>query len=442
MLKRKSLVVLLILTLSSFKFAQAITVDPAKGVIDDAENASQRLIIQAQQSGNGLVSNAASQLSVLAQTTALILGNDINKSMNQLSQTEQAAVNELKAAIIAANATVGKVYDIEDTTAIDLTRFESGIPFTHTPDFYVKRISNTGMLPQPGNYHVVVTAYGLGIANDTKADITGTLDGKPLIFREVDQTTAGKAILEIPNQVLAPYFSSTKLAVVKMELTVVVSRKGLFGWKGHSYPVPVYLTLYPPQVATIALRITKPVYDWVDVGAVSSAPMNTPEKDGCTDNGCRANNSLDLRVVGPTSGLPIVGAQRLKEVHLQCNSGFERCRGWWGNQTLLISDNGTKGTATWLSWTHPQNFTLIGSVQEYRQVGTQQEDHTYALKIDQPQVVPLPPEYSLLALTVSGYSGRQYTVILPQVDPHHIVDAALQGNSYVFSAVVPVPQYN
>jgi hypothetical protein len=94
-----------------------------------------------------------------------------------------------------------------------------------------------------------------------------------------------------------------------------------------------------------------------------------------------------------------------------------------------------------LSWTHSQNFTLIGDVQEYRQTGTTVESHTFALTVDQPQAITVPDDNTLLTLEVNGYTGYKYILILPQADPHHLINSVPQGNTIAFSAIVPAPQF-
>jgi len=379
--------------------------DPAKGTIDDAENAAQRLLVQAQQTGNGMLSNAASQLDAVAQSTLLILGNDLSKNIGQLNTAEQQALVSLEKLQKSINVDVSKVYDLKDTTVIDLTQWESQLPLTHTPDFFVQTIKNTAFLPEPGDYHVTVMAYGFGINSDSKADITATLEGAPLTFDEVDQSKNGVAILGIPNGALTPYFQASSLKVVTLNLGVTISRhRTLFGWHSNHYNFPIRLTLYPSQVASVTLHASTPVYKWVDVGDVLSNVYSTPEKNGCKGGpDCRANNgTLDVRLVGALSGEPKPGAQRIASAVLQCNSGsicdFSGC------QNISVVENGTHATATWCTWSHPTQWQLRGHVQEWRQVGTQVNDTQAVVDVDHPATLALPAAYSLLILDVKAFT--------------------------------------
>ena len=416
--------------------------DPAKGTIDDAENAVQRLLAQAQQTGNGLESNAASQLDAIAQGTMLILGNDINTENGKLNSMELAALLGLEKATKSINVDINQAYNLRDTTIVDITQWKSGIPFTHTPDFFVQTIDNTATLPEPGDYHITVIGYGFGISDESKAVVTAQLNGQPVSLSEVDQSKSGTAIIAIPHDSLAPLFNLTKLNIVTLTLNVTISRKHFItGWKSNQYKFPVHMTLYPPQMAMATLHLTTPVYNWVDTGSDAlSAGYTTPEKNGCNGNpGCRANNGpIDIRVPGPLSGPPIPGEQRITSATLQCNSGsicdFNGC------QQISILENFTHASATWCTWSHPTQWQLRGHVQEWRLVGSQVTDQQIAIVVDHPVTVQFPPNFSLATLDVKSYTGYVYTMVLPANDSHDTVSAALgTGNTYVFSAITPAP---
>jgi hypothetical protein len=440
-----AMLVVLALPVSSFAvdFGDLNPTDPAKGTIDHAEQAVQRLLAQAQQVGNGLESNAASQLDAIAQGTLLILGNDVTKQVKTLNTMELAALLGLEKATKSLNVDIQKAYDLRDTTIVDITQWKSGIPFTETPDFFIQTIHNTAFLPQPGDYHITLVGYGFGEVADLRTTITAQLEGHPVALSEVDQTTNyGTAIIAIPNASLQPLFRPTGLNIVTLSLSVTVSRKHfLTGSTTHQYTFPVHLTLYPPQLATATLHVTRPVNAWVDTGTDTlSAGYTTPEKGGCDGNpGCRANNGpIDIRVPGPLSGPTILGQQRIIEARLQCNSGsicnFSDC------QQISIVDNATHASATWCTWSHPTQWQLRGHVQEFRTTGSQTSDQQIPIIVDHPVTVQFPSDYSLATLDVKTYTGFVYTMVLPANDSHNIVNAALNvGNTYVFSGITPIP---
>lgn len=419
--------------------------DPAKGTIDDAEAAAQRLLAQAQATGNGLLSNAASQLDAVAQSAALVLGSDINKNIGQLNQAEQVALVGLAKLQSSININVSQAYDLRDTTIVDLTQWESNIPFVHRPDFFVQTIKNTAFLPQPGDYHMTIIAYGLGPFNsDSKNVVTATLEGKPIALSEVDQTQSGVAVISIPNAALSGYFGQDSLKVVTLGLSVKLSRRHFLGWHSNQYSFPIHLTLYPNQVATATLHISTPVYSWVDTGSdVLSAPYTTPEKNGCDGNvACRANNGpLDVRVVGPLNGDPIPNGQRISSAVLECNSG-SICA-FAGCQQISTIDNSTHASATWCTWSHPTQWQLRGHVQEWRQVGTNVTDIPIVIAVDRPVTLPLPADHSLLVLDVKSFTKYVYTMVLPANDTHNLVDATLTGpqNDTLAVSAIPPAQY-
>ena len=122
---------------------------------------------------------------------------------------------------------------------VDLTEWQRGWVFAHAPDFLLKSIQGTALLPQPGDYQSTTTAVRAKefALTDLSRRLTATLDGKPLQLSEVDQVSKdASAILSIPNAALAPLFAADALKVVTVTLDVAVTRKHFLGSHTNTHP--------------------------------------------------------------------------------------------------------------------------------------------------------------------------------------------------------------
>jgi hypothetical protein len=417
---------------------------PVKPFLEEIEKTAQNLIAQGQQVGNGLISHGGMELDAATRTAILGLGANIDKNVESLTQGEQQIILGIRELQNRVKSLGDIAYDIKDTTVIDLTALLDGLPFTHAPDFFVQSIRGTAILPQPGNYHVSVNAFGFGESSDSKAEISAAIDGNPIKFVDIDQVTQrGKAILGLPNDAIAPLFDPNKLKVITLDLKVKISRKHfLVGWKSHDYQFPVKLLLYPAQVATATVHITAPKYAWVPVQDVLSAPIQTPERDGCKycDPSCAANNALDVVVPGGHNP-PVVGDERLVSGRVECTSGSIcdfSCRFQYD-----ITANGTRLTATFSTHSHPTQRLLRGKVEQWQETGSITDDKQVKLVVDSPIVVAVPEKYSLISLDIQSFTKQKYTLVLPTNDPHGLVTAALQpnGRNLVLTVAPPGASY-
>ncbi|HKV92348.1 MAG TPA: hypothetical protein VJW20_07350 [Candidatus Angelobacter sp.] len=416
-----------------------IAKEPAKPVLDEIEKKAQNLIAQGQQVGNGIISHGGMELDAATRSAILGLGDDVGKTVENLTAGEQAVIISLRELETKVQGLKDTAYDLRDTTVVDLTEWESGWIFAHTPDFFVQSIKGTALLPQAGNYHITVTAYGFGQSSDSKAEITGSVDGKPVKFADVDQTSErGNAIIGLPNDTFSSMFSKDSLKIVTLDLNVTISRKHFFGWKSHSYQFPVKLLLYPAQIAAATVHVTAPKFGWVAVQDVLSAPIITADRDGCKycDPSCAANNALDVVVPGGHNP-QIPGDEHITSAQLECTSGSIcafNCR-----NSVNVTANGTRAVASWSTSSHPTQWFLRGKVEQWQQTGNTVSDQDIKLNIDTPIVINLPEKYSLITVDVTSFTKQKYTLVLPTNDSHGTVSAVVQPatQNLVLSALLP-----
>jgi len=413
--------------------------DPAKGVISDIQKTGSNLIEQGNNDANGLIVHGGMEIDAATRSAIIGLGGDLDKTVGDLTQGEQEVILSLLNLQNQMKGLTNTAYDLKDTTMVDLTAWESGWVFAHTPDFFVQSIRGTALLPQPGDYHITVTAYGFGTSSDSRADISGTINGNAVQFSEIDQTSQrGQAILAVPNATLAPLFASNKLITVELMLKVKLSRKKFLHTSVNNYQFPIYLLLYPPQVATVTVATTAPTYGWVSIGNVESPVVTTPDTNGCKycDTSCTSKNNTTVVVPGMHTP-PLVGDEKIVSGSLDCRSA-NLCA-YTARTNINIVDNSSRANATWEACTHPAQYVLEAQVQQWKQTGSSSTSATKVLAIDNPQVVTIPDNASLIIINVTSFTKQTYSMVYPQVDPHSVLTANMQAgtSNLVLTAIPP-----
>jgi hypothetical protein len=304
----------------------------------------------------------------------------------------------------------------------------------------VQSIRGTALLPQPGDYQVILTAEGLGYVDGVTPEITATLNGADVKFTEINQTQQkGQAVLLIPNSVIAPLFAPNALRVISLNLTVTITKKEFFHKSSKSYPFPVYLLLYPAKVATVNVTMTAPSFNWVDIGNTPSAVFTTPDKNGCKfcDTACTAKNTTSTVVPGVHAPL-VPGDERIVSATLSCTPGNLCVFEAFSRRQISITNNGARATVNWETCTRPANYTLDADTQQWQNVGSATTSNVFDLVLDTPQVVTLPDGTTLTVLDVSSFTKQKYRMILGQLDPHSIITAQQQpGTQNLIIAAIP-----
>ncbi|MBB6580937.1 hypothetical protein [Ralstonia solanacearum] len=391
--------------------------EAANGIVDHAAAQGSGLLVQTGDEANLVAGNARIELNDVLQ----------KKVVDVVDRNEQAilaavldAENKLKAATL-------QIYDLKDTTLLDIANMEAAVPFTHLADFYVQRILHVAYLKNAGGYAMTVYAHGLGISSDNPQppEISVTIDGQPVALEVApDQTTLGKAVIALPATVVDPLFHPTHLKTPKVVLTVRITKKGWFGTSlfgsTHTYTVPFWLNLYPALAATATMHSVVPTYEWVDV-ADAYGPINTsPNKNGCTKQECEAGNSVEVRVPGAPSGAPIEGGQRITSLRLECTEGDSICN-FVDTIKPTIDANATHGTITFNTNSFARHWRAIAKVQEWRQTRTTYYEEPLTFYYDRQTQGSLDTLANPVTLDVITFSGIKYSMPMRGPDQHSIV---------------------
>jgi hypothetical protein len=434
--------------------AFALDVDPANvvksalgGVLvdkifSDVDKTIANAINQVQNAGNGLVMHAANQASVLEQDANLLVGDQRQKTFDQLNASEQNLLVEMEQWRRAVDKATGVAYDIIDTVNLDTSYQLQHLPFTNVPDFFVQSVHGVSFLKQPSDYRVTLNALNLGIQSNRQAQISVLLDQRPLRIITPDQSTLNRAIITIPSAALAPYFQEDHLRTVSLVIRVTMTQTGLLQEILHfgsppstTHEVPVTLTLYPALAATIALEVHYPHYDWISIGAVPGSPgPPTPDKNGCRNpaSGCAYAGPVELRVRSSQSTPPVQGDQRINAYRLDCMTATSVCNFARVTSSQLI-ENSSHAIMVYQTWSRPvQMRVLATAVSEYRR-RAQDDVVTVPMGVyfDHTTPVSTPGDFDLLIAHVTTFTGKTYDFSPDtQADPNGLI---------LKSAITPPP---
>jgi hypothetical protein len=270
----------------------------AKKLLNQFEDASNRLLQNAGQQGDILASKLGDELRVATQNASIALASQQNKLFEQLKPDEQQLFIAMNSMIEVANKATGRATTLAEVANLNLIEFTNRVPFTRKVNFYLSSIDG---LTQPYShtpYDLHLRGLGVGIApGDRKYSIHVSVGGKELPPNAIRAISATDSDIEIPNEFLEPLFQENKAAQVSLVLrSEVTTDEKIMLIIPHTvtktYEVPVLLILLPKSPGS--LKGTEPLISQVLDTTVHTTSI-THHTVGChTDHPCDWNQTLDL----------------------------------------------------------------------------------------------------------------------------------------------------
>jgi hypothetical protein len=393
-------------------------------------------IINGANQANGAVVNAAGQANIVLANLQVEYQNDLDKAVSTLNAQQQQVFAKVQDMIGEANGLLGKAYDLETTTTLDVSNIESTLPFTHVPEFYLERIDGVALFK--GNYDYPIKIYAHGIQNAAKVTVTfsATLSGKPITFAHDPSITGnGQAEFLIPQSQINSLFDPTRLVSPELVIKVTIAKSGFFGAQSRkSYSIPIWLNLYPNQAATGTLNSVEPTFGWVSYGTVAGAVVSSPAApNGCKYSGCNEQNIAYLNVNGSLAGPPQVGDKRIVSVSLQCVSNVAPC-GATPQQYIVstIDPSGTRASISFITDSISLLFRVNGVVQEWQQLGSKSANIPVSFSFDALTKAPVDNAAQLVTLHVVPFFNQAgYDLPVPGSDPHKLISfVSRTANAY------------
>lgn len=233
-----------------------------KDIIAEFESSANRLMQDAQGTGNALIARFGNELNVATQNINYYFGKNTDKIYyDKLKPAEQILLGELNKIIDAFNNTQSNLLSISELTNLDLIELTNRINFlTSKIDYYISSIHGTTLTNSTADYKIVVTGLGFGFSSSNKDYQTSVyVNGILLPVTSIDFSKRRQMSITIPNSFLREMFDPDEITFVKVKVVNQI-RKSV-GWifkrsALSEYETDFNLTLMPAVAGFVVLRQT------------------------------------------------------------------------------------------------------------------------------------------------------------------------------------------
>lgn len=215
---------------------------------------------------DGMFSKLNNQLSVAEQNLKIILGQELNKSIDNLGTKEKIALVELEKLRLTVESYKKTAFDLKDATILDIQTIVGNIiPWTKT-DFMVQKIDGILQMKNEDEYKLKFTGIGFG-ANSEKflASITKvSINGKKLknfIENKIGNYTS--YLMINPNEINTQLNSDKKINKIKIEVEVETNRKKTFNWIVKTHNISFTIDIYPNYAGKYKVKYVSSSKIWV-----------------------------------------------------------------------------------------------------------------------------------------------------------------------------------
>jgi hypothetical protein len=393
-------------------------------LIQELRASGASLIGQGQNAGNALLIRMGNEMSVLADNSARILGDEADKTVRNMSSEFQPLMAAVVQASTNSKTLKDTAYKFKDSTVLDLRSIFTPITGEH---FYIQRIEGISQLFKPEtDYTVSIWGTGLGIpTNKVRSSIKISLNGK-VLSAEPERVDAHISTFRIPNNVLKPLYKPKTISTANLEFQIVQDFKPwyAFWWSSNTYKVPVKLALIPKYAGTINVVTTVPRSDWVFVRKERSTLTSGDHNCAKCSDPPKAPYTLTIKASNSLRADPILGDQQLRNPILRClpdvvdvsimnqHLQVDRSACPWTSMTApTLNENNSRAIGNFLVWGSPTNWDLTADLYEYKFQGDTKSEATYEMYFGDVLTIEVPNTQGVVAIGV----GRTFTKEIFQV---------------------------
>jgi hypothetical protein len=255
-------------------------------LIKKFQEAASRILFEAQNTGDALMSKFGNQLDVAARNLNYVFTNQQNMFFEQLSVQQQQAFIELNRMIESANNLGNQVATVAELANLDLINFINQLPLTKKVKFYVSSINGQTIFLQENDFRLTIRGLGFGFDTDKQRyRIKFTVGQSVLPDTSITRSNTHELQISIPNDTVINSFSDTKIAFVPIKFESEIMTKGLTGWKSEKYHINFNLTLLPKLAGEI--RIVESIKERVLDGITKTYDLSR------TVSGCKPDQPCD-----------------------------------------------------------------------------------------------------------------------------------------------------
>lgn len=431
-MKIQTLIVVTLLLLGKVTLAQETLVTTAfaaqevSQLIEEAKNSASTLLGEAEVRGSALLNQAGNELNVLAMNVTSLLGNQLDKTVSELTTENQQLLVRLDRMTNSTEKFLNRdIYDIKDAVALDLTQALSGIPL-YQDKLFISRISGlTHIASENGYYSINIIGTNLGIGDDrVTSTIKISIDSIVVNDFILERTTRNESIIKIPIEHLNDSSNFSKKELI-LDVEFKVKKKFLFiipYSKTKAFTVPISITILPLRAGNLSVSYTSAKYCWqrertefID----KSTANHDCRRSNCRGEPTRTGYSISYRVNRSNTNPPTPGDRRLVDLRLICLAG--PCEGWNAVMSRTISDNQTLAVARFDVWSHPTTWRMTVDVHQYQETNEVQTKEVFELNYNEIIKIETPNNLKYGTLKLTTISNETIEVLLGKEDENGLL---------------------
>lgn len=395
-----------------------------KDLIHDARQEATTLIADGRNSGDVLMTRAGDELNMMADNVLRLASSEMDSTIEDVDKLTSKVLVSLYNATLSAKSFGTKIYDIRDTTSLDIRSILGEIPLVNEK-LLVQRIQGLTQLINKTDYQMEILASYVGTPSEEHStDIEIILNDKKLEGVKVNPAGLHHAILRIPNASLESYFLKEEIAFVDAKVFIKQKfKKGWWvfkSWDEKSYTVPLNLTLYPSYAGTLQVTAREKVYGWKSIGSKSNSATGGNNHCSRSCGGHRGNPyEVSVTVSGGIRTPQIPGDQKITNISsCHCISGT--CGYDEHNHSVIDLDN-TRARCGWQGRSHPSTWRITAEIMQWLVVDEIEKVTDVKVYWDNNFEVRIPNTSSMVKIRGLLLSGRKIDLVDGQPEPKNSI---------------------
>jgi hypothetical protein len=198
-----------------------------KDILNDFENTGNRLMQKAQTTDNNVATQFGNEILVASQNVNHYFGQKNEKAFSNLKIGEQKIFVEINKIIDQFDSADQTVTTVSEMTNLDLTEFTKRISALPKTEYYIRFISGTTIIDSEEPYNLSITGLGFGLSDSRKKYNTVVyINETPLPSSAIDLTLRKQMQLNIPNDLIKPFFKDNQIAYVPIKIISKITTPG------------------------------------------------------------------------------------------------------------------------------------------------------------------------------------------------------------------------
>lgn len=440
MISFKKKIVLIIIVITGFAFSNSsaqsilgsgtkiasseIAKETVESIIESARREASRLMANAENSGNVLITRAADELNLSAENVARLLSKETDKLFEEIEQDKRDILIGLASATNTAKSLGNQAYTLKDTFVLDLRTVLGDIPFVKE-SLVLQRISGLSLIAGRQTYKIEILGSYIGLpGEDHGSTLSILVDGNKLEGLEVDPKEIHLAELRIPSTSIKEYFQTESAVRVPITLRVQQTfKERLWGFlweveRTKEYDSKLNLTLYPSYAGLIDIVARHQEYGWKKIETAERSMTHSDHCSSDCDDHYGTIYSVTISETGNTSN-PQLGDRRITNASCKRTGGIS---GYSVHEGTNVSEDKSTATCSIRFRTQPQTYTIYAEREEFAVVDEKDSEQQIKVYFDQISEIRIPKHTSTLFFRGSLITGENLDMLASEIS----IDAPIE----------------